>query len=366
MPILLNKLLNYGIRGTALNWFSSYLSRRKQSIRIGNELSRVKTIEFGVPQGSILGPTLFSLYINDIFTVPVINAEIICYADDTALIFYDMTWNQALQRGEDGMRLISQWLNSNLLTLNMAKTKYLCFHKTKISAPSNVDGLKIHTCKEDLEDSCKCGTILRADSLRYLGIVLDENLNFKLHIALTSGRVRKVINIMRNLRGSADGKTLRTVYFALCQSIINYCILAWGGAAQTSLISLERAQRGVLKTALFKPMLFSTTALYEEAGVLSVRKLFIAKAVTYTHKEIILSQGYQKLLNKRVFKLPTPSFNTSFAHRFGSFLLPHIYNKFIKIVDLKNKSVHETKVHVSKMLQHWTYDETEKFLRSYY
>ncbi|KAL0810096.1 hypothetical protein ABMA28_010904 [Loxostege sticticalis] len=165
---------------------------------------------------------------------------------------------------------------------------------------------------------------------------------------------------MRNLRDAADGKTLKTVYLALCQSIINYCILAWGGAAQSSLINLERAQRGVLKVALFKPLLYPTAALYEEAEVLSVRKLFVVRVVAHTHKKTLAMDGYEELLKKRVFKIPSVATKTSFSHRCGPFLFPYIYNKMVNLGDLKQCSVSEVKRLVTNMLLKWSYDKTEQ------
>ena len=365
VPILLKKLESYGIRGTALDWFTSYLTERKQCVRIDNHVSKMSSINFGVPQGSILGPTLFILYINDITTIPLQNADVICYADDTAVIFKDSTWDLVQRKAENGMRMISEWLTLNILTLNTAKTKFLCFHKTLASGPTHrLNQLQIHTCHGHPTATCNCDSISKVCSLKYLGVTIDEKLNFKEHIAVMSGRVRKMIHVMRNLRDASDGKTLKMVYLALCQSILNYCILAWGGAAQSSLISLERAQRGVLKVALFKPVLYPTAALFEEAQVLSVRRLFILRAVIHTHKTVIASSNYNELLKKRVFKIPTPITKTSFSHRFSRFLLPYTYNKMVNICHFQNSSVHEAKTLATKLLLQWSYDQAENILKS--
>lgn len=364
VPILLRKLEDCGIRGTALSWFSSYLSERSQCLRIGHLVSGVQPVSFGVPQGSILGPTLFILYMNDICSVPIQNADIFCYADDTAIVFYDKSWELVRQRTEEGMRMISQWLGNNILTLNTVKTKYLCFHKTAASSPAaNLDIMKIHICQSGNQHQCNCTCIKRTVSLRYLGVVMDEKLSFKEHILQMAGRVRKIIHVMKNLRHSTDGKTLKMVYLALCQSIINYCILAWGAAAQTSLISLERAQRAVLKVALFRSRLYSTTALYHEAEVLSVRRLFLVRAVIHTHKLVINLKEYGELLKKRVFKIPVLPTHTTFSHRFGRFLFPRLYNKLVKLYPFETLSVLQAKRLLTKEFLKWNYDETEDLLK---
>lgn len=116
--ILLQKLQNVGIRGVALDWFSSYLSDREQVTKIGEVVSNPMEIKYGVPQGSILGPTLFLVYLNDISTALPSNveADIICYADDTAIIFNGVSWKSALTRTSTGLSEISKWLSKNLLT----------------------------------------------------------------------------------------------------------------------------------------------------------------------------------------------------------------------------------------------------------
>lgn len=366
IPILTKKLEAYGIRGNSLSWFTQYLSGRQQCVRISERKSSLRPICFGVPQGSILGPTLFLLYINDIATLNIVNADIVCYADDTALIFWGRTWPEACSRAEEGMALVSGWLRRNLLTLNTSKTKFLCFHKTAASAPVSLDVLLIPSSACDsrrLRPLSDNQEIHRTASLKYLGVVLDERLTFRDHIVQMSGRVRKLFYVMKNLRESADSRTLKMVYMALGQSLINYCILAWGGVCSSFLIPLERAQRGVLKVALNKPMRYSTTALYKETGVLSVRRLYIMRVAVSVHKSVLISGEHEAMLKKRIFKLPVPARLSTFSHRFAVFLFPHIYNKLVKICKFKHCSAKETKVLVSQTLVSWTYEETEKLLK---
>jgi hypothetical protein len=105
VPILLKKLEAYGIRGTALECFARYLSGRRQCVRIGDNYSSMNPIPFGVPQGSILRPTRFIIYLNDLCSISAQNAEIICYADDTALFFGNASWELVRHRAEIGMGL---------------------------------------------------------------------------------------------------------------------------------------------------------------------------------------------------------------------------------------------------------------------
>lgn len=366
VPILLKKLESYGIRGNVLQWFTSYLTDRQQCVRIGEHTSDFRAISFGVPQGSILGPTLFLLYMNDITSLQLQNADILCYADDTVLIFHDKSWQSVHRRAEDGMMIVADWLNSNLLSLNTKKTKFLCFHKTSATAPHTIQAMKLHsTCRRSLsqDNICNCDSVERSGTIRYLGVILDDKLTFKDHIAAMSKRVRKIIYVMRNLRDVIDGQTLKSVYMALCQSVLGYCIRAWGGAASSILISLERAQRAVLKVALRKPIRYPTCALFSEAGVLSVRRLFYLRVAINTHTLVLNSNFYTEMLNKRIFRLPHATVKTSFAQRFGGFLFPYIYNKLMKLCDFKYCTTHEAKALLSRTLLHWDYDESESFIR---
>ncbi|CAG9134899.1 unnamed protein product [Plutella xylostella] len=169
IPILLQKLENVGIRGTTLDWFTSYLTKRQQIVRIGNNHSDPLETNYGVPQGSTLGPTLFLLYINDISTSisPRHDAEIVCYADDTAILFSDKTWDSTYSKAVDGLSEMAEWLGKNLLTLNTTKTKYLSFHKTIASQPKTNLNIQIHTCDRS-SLACQCDYIERATEIKYL------------------------------------------------------------------------------------------------------------------------------------------------------------------------------------------------------
>lgn len=362
VQLLLKKLDNAGVRGLPLDWFRSYLSGRRQCMKLGSDIvSTELPIRFGVPQGSVLGPTLFSLFLNDIHNVLASDVEVVCYADDTVALFHDRNWSGAFQRAEQGMGIIKDWLNRNLLTLNASKTKHVCFHKTKPSAPPSSMVLRLHS--ECDRCSCACETIERTPDIRYLGVVVDENLSFKKHIETTAARMRKLIYVMKLLRRSADSETLHLVYTSLGESLLSYCIPVWGGAGVTTMLVLERAQRAVLKTMCNKPFLYPTVALFAEAQVLSVRQLYILKACLKVHRKVLNSTEFTDLSRRRVFKLPAVTVRTSFAQRLPTYMLPYIYNKIAKQCALKHLTVRQTKFSITSLLLSRTYQETEDLLR---
>lgn len=293
-------------------------------------------IGFGVPQGSVIGPTLFILYVSDLLTIPGIKANVVCYADDTALVFQDSTWEKTIKRAEEGLRLIADWLDRNLLTLNVNKTKYITFYKTRAAQPLPSIELKLHGHKcpqqnnENNITKCSCDTICRTDNIKYLGIVIDKRLTYENHISALSKRIRKSIFIMKTLRHCACKDTLILVYRSLCQSLLIYCIRVWGGAAKSFLIEVERAQRAVLKVMIRKPILFPTNNLYNLCPVLRVRQLYILRIVSGMHRLIQSSPEYLTQINRRRHYIHVPAVQSSFAKHQFHFLSRYLYNTVCK------------------------------------
>ena len=221
--ILLYKLQYYGIRGVALKWFESYLSNRKQYVQFNEGVSSNSEITTGVPQGSILGPLLFIIYMNDIAKVTD-KFHFTLYADDTSLIEPLCTFTSGLADKKEAanainkeLNLITDWLCLNKLSLNAKKTKMMIFHHRQknisdIDLSLYINGTKIEQVQE----------------FNFLGLVLDECMTWNSHIQKISGKIAVVNGALSRLKKILPSDILKTIYNALVQPHLNFGVLLWG------------------------------------------------------------------------------------------------------------------------------------------
>ncbi len=211
--ILLDKLNYYGICGIANGLLQNYLTNRQQYVDYEGTKSASKSIRTGVPQGSILGPLLFLVYINDLPTIsPVFN--MLMYADDTTL-HCNITHNISEQVINDELIKVQEWLSSNKLALNISKTKYMVFHTSqkKVEYPK----LKLNNI-----------TIQRVSQFNILGLIINSSLKWNSHIDHISKKISRVIGIMYRLKHIYPPAILLTLYNTLIVPHYSYCLLTWG------------------------------------------------------------------------------------------------------------------------------------------
>lgn len=387
VPILLHKLENVGIRGVPLLLLKSYLTDRKQRVKINQYASADIGINFGIPQGSVLGPTLFLVYINELCNLKLKNGQVYSYADDTAIVFTGSSWKNVHREAELELSLITNWLEQNLLTLNTAKSQYICFSINNVNQPKQ-SIIKIHKCpnfnnntnlnnktpnnfndNHSLPDDnsthsnqCSCPTITKVEHIKYLGIIIDQRLSWHKQIELVAGRVRKLIWVFKTLRHIAPKKLLIRIYTALAQSIITYCIPVWGGASKIKFLEVERAQRSLLKIMFFKPYRFPTNELYTIGEVLTVRKLYIAQIIVRKQKTLIFDPGIFERRRKDLAAPPHIT-RTAFANNQYDKQSTHLYNKINGILDIYPKRLYHTKNLITKWIKNLMYDEIESLLK---
>jgi hypothetical protein len=194
------------------------------------------------------------------------------------------------------LRTVIKWLQINSFTLNAEKTNYMTFTINKATQPNL--NIIAHTCtfSHNYPDICNCTKIKKVYSTKYLGIIIDQHLSWYPQLEAVSNRAKKLIWIFKYLRNVTDNLLLTNIYISLVQSILLYCIAIWGGACKSKFISIERAQRSILKVMFKKKRLFSTAELYKDANILTVRQLYILQCVLKIHKSTPVNP---KVLNKR-------------------------------------------------------------------
>jgi hypothetical protein len=270
--ILLSKLYNYGIRGILYSWFESYLFNRKQYTVLNNCCSDVGNISHGVPQGSVLGPLLFLIYINDIHeTVP--DNQLKLFADDTNLFLYGPDLKELESRANCYISAMYTWLLANKLSLNIDKTCHIVFPKQK-----SVDSYNSHLSVGNKK-------IFRVTNCKYLGLIIDESLKWELHIDYVYKKIIKYTSIFYKLRRSLSQNCLKKLYFAFVHPHLLYGIEVYGAATNSALDKLYKLNSKILRVLQCKTIRETpVVALYKQYNTLPIYFLYRKQLLIFVHK----------------------------------------------------------------------------------
>ena len=230
--LLYEKLKAYGLDETSVKLIKSYLTERKQCVKVGNVCSSLRNLEKGVPQGSILGPTLYNIFTNDIFYF-VENSTLVNYADDNSLTFAHENADIMKCTLEEESNVLIKWFSDNGIRANPDKFQGIAIGKKSISENiSFMIGGTVIKCEE---------------SVKLLGVTIDNLLNFDLHIKNLCQKASKQINVLRRLGKflTIDGK--KAIYHAFIISNFNFCPIVWHFCKKSNTQKLERVHYRALR-----------------------------------------------------------------------------------------------------------------------
>ena len=280
--ILLGKLNCYGIRGIALDWFSSYLRNRSQTVVYNEQESEMKETLCGVPQESILGPLLFLLYINDLPSVSKLFMPIL-FADDTNLFCNGPNLNELIEKINGELKLIYKWVNVNKLSLNIEKTNFMLFTPKNFSCLKETVVIDNHPIKEVCH-------------IKFLGVIIDNKLKWKDHIDYISKKIAKGIGVIIKAWKVFDKTTLLSIYNSLILPYNGYCIHIWGNAYQTHLQKLHVLQNKIVRIIAGVPRRTSSDHLYCELNILKLKNCTCMLLVyVCINMKMICSQNYSRI-----------------------------------------------------------------------
>ena len=236
--ILITKLEHYGIRGITKDWFISYLENRKQFVSIGSSVSDELVVPCGVPQGSVLGPLLFLLYMNDFNNSSKV-FDFHLFATDSNLFCTNKSVLDMEQVVNDNIVNINSWLNCNKLSLNIDKTNFVIFHPPQKKITSSI---KIFINQVQIKQET---------SLKYLGIYIDCNLNWKSHIQHISKKIKRSIGMLCKIRHFVTSHVITQFYYSLIYPYLTYGITLWGNTYISNLNPIITLQKRVVRIITF-------------------------------------------------------------------------------------------------------------------
>lgn len=333
--LLLKKLEHIGIRGPALDMFQSYLTNRFQVVKMENTKSNPLPIHCGIPQGSILGPLLFLVYINNIHELGL-HGHVTLYADDTCLFYFGSSIHEIISKAQKDLDTLFKWFQYNLLTINTCKSCYVIFKPKNKKIPT-FDTLKINN--EILQEkSCE----------KYLGLRMDSSLTWNAQIEHVKTKLTSLIGSLRLIVRCIPRQIRYTIYNTLVKPHLLYLLEVWGSAAKTKIATLQVMQNKIIKVLFNYHFLTPTSKLYTETKLMNVKQLYTYNTCILIRK--ILNNSFHTNLTftkvkqttsrstRRASFIVTPKIRTNYGKKTISYEGARLYNKLPS--SLKNITSH--------------------------
>ena len=263
--ILLAKLEHYGIRGGAQDLLASYLKGRSQYVVYGGYESGRGEVSCGVPQGSVLGPLFFLLYVNDMGNACK-ELELVLFADDTNIFAQEREPVALFDKVNRGLQDLGTWFSCNKLTLNLKKTEYVFFGGPRAKS---TEGLGLSVGEEEVR---------RADGVKFLGMWVDERLRWTEQVSKVKRKVSQLLGVIGRARAVLASDSLRTLYNSLVLPHLQYCLMVWGdfpgdgnGSLGKNILSIQKKLMGMIDG---RSRRYHADPLFAKHGILKVEDLY--------------------------------------------------------------------------------------------
>jgi len=329
--IMKSKLEKLGFRGITLDLIFNYLTNRKQYVDINKNKSHLCNIHYGVPQGSILGPLLFLLYINDLPNI-LNQCKIIMYADDVVVWHSGVCVDDLINTINIEMKNIFDWYTQNKLTINLKKSNYIIFHGIKKIVPTNIKPINLGNSILD-----------RVFVTKYLGIYIQENLRWSIHIKKLCSKIAPHVGMISKIRHYFSQNVVLMYYYAFIHSHMSYAISIWGNTYQTAINPILILQKKSIRYLTFSNPISHSQPIFQFLNILPFHNLFQFSVcmIMFKVKYNIL---FSKLMKDSVLKtihnhktrqnLNNNYFIQGISNNYGKFKLsylgPVIWNKLPK------------------------------------
>lgn len=244
--VLLRKLFTYGFRGRIYQWLHNFLEERTQLVSVCGERSSVVNVGSGVPQGSVLAPLLFNIYVNDLHRM-VSCCHLYQYADDTVLASVHSVHADSVELLQRDAGSVLDWFSLNEINVNQSKTQLIVFHNPlrKVHLNSSIV-LHSSVCK-----NCHCDQLMYSNVVKYLGIFLDSDMSWNSHIWYISSKLRRVACTLYGLRSFTPPRIRRTILESLGYSVLRYGITLFGFCSETRKHKINSILKSCVKSVLY-------------------------------------------------------------------------------------------------------------------
>ena len=338
-PVLIQKLEIMKLPPTFIGLMSSFLTDRKQLVIIDSQMSEFQPVNFGVPQGSVLGPLLFSIYVNDLPFFVEDNCEM--FADDTSICSSDSDPNTLTDKLQTNLEKVINWTELNHMSLNSEKTKcmYVSARQKRQKMDTKFKPLQIGT-----------NVVEEVNSVKTLGVIIDRDLSWKEHTSFLVKRISTKLFQLSRIKHFLDLHSRKLFFFGHILPIVDYASTVWDSCSENNFNTIHRMYKRALKLVLLKSSSL-TSEDYKKLNVLSLRnRLFFNKAihmhnVTYGNAPKKISRKFviNHHRHTHLISLPKPRsnlFKASFMYSGGS-----LWNNLSKeFTSIRNKNTFKKKL----------------------